>query len=54
MTTGIVRIAKSQKLRWAGNVAGMQDKRREYRILVRKFLEYRPHGRRGDREVTAQ
>jgi hypothetical protein len=54
MTTGIVRIEKSRKLRWVENVARMRDKRRAYRIVVRKFLEQLPHGRRGDREITAK
>jgi hypothetical protein len=32
----IVRIAKSRRMRWAGHVAGMGEKRNAYRILVER------------------
>jgi hypothetical protein len=33
---GIIRMTKSRRIRWAGIVARMGDKRNAYRILVRK------------------
>jgi hypothetical protein len=32
----IIRIIKSRRIRWAGHVAQMGEKRNEYRILVGK------------------
>jgi hypothetical protein len=37
----IIRIIKSKRLRWAGNVAQMGEKRNAYRLLVGK-----PEGKR--------
>jgi hypothetical protein len=37
----IIRIIKSRRMRWAGHVARMGEKRNAYRILVGK-----PEGRR--------
>jgi hypothetical protein len=37
----IIRIIKSRRMRWAGNVARMREKRNEYRSLVGK-----PEGKR--------
>jgi hypothetical protein len=37
----IIRVIKSRRMRWAGDVARMGDRRGEYRILVG-----RPEGRR--------
>jgi hypothetical protein len=34
----IIRIIKSRKLRWAGHVARMGEKRSLYRLLVRRLL----------------
>jgi hypothetical protein len=42
---GIIRIIKSRRTRWAGNVARMGEKRNEYRILVGKSKGKRPLGR---------
>jgi hypothetical protein len=36
-----IRMIKSRRMRWAGHVAGMEDRRGGYRILVR-----RPQGKR--------
>jgi hypothetical protein len=41
----IIRIIKSRRMRWAGHVAGMAEKRNAYRILVGKPEEKRPLGR---------
>ena len=32
----IVRVIKSRKMRWAGHVARMEERRAVYRVLVRK------------------
>jgi hypothetical protein len=32
----IIRIIKSRRMRWAGHVRRMGEKRNEYRLLVRK------------------
>jgi hypothetical protein len=40
-----LRIIKSRKLRWAGHVARMGEKRHVYRLLVRKPEGKRPLGR---------
>jgi hypothetical protein len=41
----IIRIIKSIRMRWAGNVARMREKRNAYRILLRTPEEKRPLGR---------
>jgi hypothetical protein len=40
-TRSIIRMIKSRRMRWAGNVARMREKRNAYRILVGK-----PEGKR--------
>jgi hypothetical protein len=42
----ISRIIKSRRMRWAGHVARMGEKRNAYRILVGKPEGKRPLGRR--------
>jgi hypothetical protein len=44
-TPNIVRVIKSRRMRWAGNVARMGEGRGVYRILVEKTEEKRPLGR---------
>jgi hypothetical protein len=41
----IIRITKSSRMRWAGHVARMGEKRNVYRLLVRKSEGKRPLGR---------
>jgi hypothetical protein len=41
----IIRIIKSRRMRWAGHVARMGEKRNAYRLLVRKPEGKRPLGR---------
>jgi hypothetical protein len=41
----IIRIIKSRKMRWAGHVARMGEKRNMYRLLVGKPKGKRPPGR---------
>jgi len=41
----IVRVIKSRRMRWVGNVAHMGEKRRVYRVLVGKPEGRRPLGR---------
>jgi hypothetical protein len=41
----IIRIIKSRRMRWAGHVARMREKRNAYRLLVRKPEGKRPLGR---------
>jgi hypothetical protein len=41
----IIRIIKSRRLRWAGHVARMGEKRNLYRLLVEKPEGKRPLGR---------
>jgi hypothetical protein len=41
----IIRMIKSRRMRWAGHVAQMADKRNAYRILVGKPEGKRPLGR---------
>jgi hypothetical protein len=41
----IIRIIKSRRMRWAGRVAPMGEKRNAYRLLVRKPGGRRPLGR---------
>lgn len=41
----IVRIVKSRKMRWVGNVADMKEKRNTCGVLARISEEKRPFGR---------
>jgi transcription termination factor 2 len=41
----IIRMIKSRRMRWAGHVARMGEKRNAYRILVEKPEGKRPLGR---------
>jgi hypothetical protein len=41
----IIKIIKSRRMRWAGHVAGMGEKRKVYRLLVGKPEGKRPLGR---------
>jgi hypothetical protein len=41
----IIRVIKSRRMRWAGHVAGMGEKRGAYRILVGRPEGRRPLGR---------
>jgi hypothetical protein len=41
----IIRIIKVRRMRWAGNVARMVEKRNAYRLLVGKPEGRRPLGR---------
>jgi hypothetical protein len=41
----IIRIIKSRRMRWAGHVARMGEKRKVYRLLVGKPEGERPLGR---------
>jgi hypothetical protein len=41
----IIRITKSRRMRWAGHVARMGEKRNVYRLLVGKPEGERPLGR---------
>jgi hypothetical protein len=41
----IIRIIKSRRMRWAGHVARMGEKRNAYRLLVGKPEGKRPLGR---------
>jgi hypothetical protein len=41
----IIRIIKSRRMRWAGHVARMGEKRNVYRIFVGKPDGKRPRGR---------
>jgi hypothetical protein len=41
----IIRIIKSRRMRWAGHVARLGEKRNAYRILVGKPEGKRPLGR---------
>jgi hypothetical protein len=42
---GIIKMITSKRIRWAGNLARMGDKRNEYRILVEKPEGKIPVGR---------
>jgi hypothetical protein len=44
-STSIIRIIKSRRVRWAGHVARMGEKRNVYRLLVGKPEGKRPLGR---------
>jgi hypothetical protein len=46
-----IRIIKSKRMRWAGHVARMEEKRNAYRLLVGKPEGKRPLGRPGRRWV---
>jgi hypothetical protein len=41
----IIRIIKSRRMRWAGHVARMGEKRNSYKLLVGKPEGKRPLGR---------
>jgi hypothetical protein len=41
----IIRIMKARRMRWAGHVARMREKRNAYRLLVGKLQGRRPLGR---------
>jgi len=41
----IVRVIKTRRMRWAGHVARMGERRGVYRVLVGKPEEKRPTGR---------
>jgi hypothetical protein len=41
----VIRMIKAKRMRWAGNVARMGEKRSAYRILLGKSGEKRPLGR---------
>jgi hypothetical protein len=41
----IIRIIKSRRMRWAGHVTGMGEKRNAFRLLVGKPEGKRPLGR---------
>jgi hypothetical protein len=47
----IIRMIKSRRMRWAGHVARMREKRNVYRILVGKPDGRKPLGRRRRRWV---
>jgi hypothetical protein len=47
----IIRIIKSRRMRWAGHVAWMGEKRNAYRLLVGKLERRRPLGRPWHRRV---
>jgi hypothetical protein len=42
----IIRMIKSRRMRWAGHVTWILQKRNTYRLLVGKSKEKRPSGRR--------
>jgi hypothetical protein len=41
----IIRMIKSRKMRWAGHVARIGEKKKAYRILLGKSEGKRPQGR---------
>ena len=47
-------MIKSRRMRWAGHVACMGEKRGVYRVLVRKPEEKRPLGSRRRRRMDLQ
>jgi hypothetical protein len=47
----IIRIIKSRRMRWAGHVAQMGEKRNAYRLLVGNLEGKRPLGRQRRRWV---
>jgi hypothetical protein len=40
-----IRVIKSRKLRWAGHVAGIGERKSAHRLLMGKNEGKRPHGR---------
>jgi hypothetical protein len=48
-----IRITKSRRMRWAGHVERMGEKRNAYKILVGKLEEKRPVGRPRRRLVVS-
>jgi hypothetical protein len=48
----IIRIIKSRRMRWAGHVARMGEKRNVYRLLVRKPDGERPLGKPSHRWIN--
>jgi hypothetical protein len=48
----IIRIVKSRRMRWAGHVARMEEKRNVYRLLVGKPEGKRPLRRRRRRWIV--
>jgi hypothetical protein len=44
-SANIVRVIKSRRMRWAGHVASMEEKKGVYRVLVEKTEGKRPLGR---------
>jgi hypothetical protein len=44
-STSIIKLLNWRKMRWAGHVARMGEKRKEYRLLVGKLEGKRPLGR---------
>jgi len=45
LSPNIVRVIKSRRMRWAGHVARMRERRGVYRVLVGKPEGKRPLGR---------
>jgi hypothetical protein len=45
LSPSIIRIIKSRRMRWAGHVARMGEKRNGYRLLVGRTAGKRPPGR---------
>jgi hypothetical protein len=45
----VVRVIKSRRMRWAGHVAGIMERRGVYSVLVGKSEGKRPRGRRSCR-----
>jgi hypothetical protein len=43
--SNIIRVIKLRRMRWAGHVASMGDRRSAYRFLVGRPEERRPLGR---------
>jgi hypothetical protein len=41
----IIRVMKSRRIRWAGHVARMKERRGAYRVVVGKIEGSRPLGR---------
>jgi hypothetical protein len=44
-SSNIIRVIKLRRMRWAGRVARMRDRRNAYRVLVGRPEERRPLGR---------
>jgi hypothetical protein len=45
LSPDIITQVKSRRMRWAGHVARMGEKRKVYKVLVGKLKGRRPHGR---------